>query len=256
MEEKQLRFGKYISFIIVLLIPVFLYYGTGWLKKRPITGQNTLRVVSSSISDLDKDGRKEIIILTGKEGEYYGDGLIIFEMLPVAIPDSIRSGPLIQIFSYSLGDLKPWKVQAADVDGDGKEEISVGVYKEARFHQVLAKRPFLFNWHGDTISPKWLGSRLARPFEDYIFADIDADGLDELVSIELSANGEKLLNSYKWKGFGFESIGESTKFKDISSLEKRFCLTGESFDIVAKVKTKGRWEWKVFGYSEGNLVMR
>ncbi|HOJ12472.1 MAG TPA: hypothetical protein PK733_18060 [Clostridiales bacterium] len=46
---------------------------------------------------------------------------------------------------YLIGELNPWKLQTADVDGDGNIEISLGVYKTAKFHQAYDKRPFLYN---------------------------------------------------------------------------------------------------------------
>jgi len=79
----------------------------------------------------------------------------------------VKSGGLQQIWT-GLERLNPWKVQAADVDGDGKVEIGIGVYKKARFHPVMAKRPFIYGWDGKTLYPKWLGSRLSRPFTDFV----------------------------------------------------------------------------------------
>ena len=65
----------------------------------------------------------------------------------------------------------PWKIQIGDVDGDGKDEIGIGVYKKAKFHPVMAKRPFIYGWDGKKLYPKWLGSRLSRPFKDFVLAD-------------------------------------------------------------------------------------
>ncbi len=130
------------------------------------------------------------------------------------------AGAVGLLYKCDMADINPWKVQTCDVDGDGRTEISIGVYKTARFHPVMAKRPFIYEWHGNAISPKWLGSRLSRPFDDYIFADINADGVDEIISIEHLRDGRKAVNSYSWKGFGFEGIGESTAFDDIYSIGK------------------------------------
>ena len=118
----------------------------------------------------------------------------------------------------------------------------------------MAKRPFIYNWDKEGLSPKWLGSRLSRPFEDYIFSDIDGDGMEELISIELLSNGRKAINSYKWKGFGFEGMGESRDFKDITALQKQESREWGVSLIAADVMEAGEWKQAVFSYQNGELI--
>lgn len=200
------------------------------------------KVVSSCKSDMDNDGIEEELYLTGEKGSIYGSDLVI------RTEDK-------EIGRYDLEALKPWKVQAMDVDGDGIKEISIGVYKTAKFHPVMAKRPFIYNWNGeDGLSPKWLGSRLSRPFDDYIFSDIDEDGMDELISIELLSNGRKVINSYKWKGFGFEGTGESRDFQDITALQKQNLREKGILMAAADIRENGDWKHAVFIYQNGELI--
>jgi hypothetical protein len=147
--------------------------------------------------------------------------------------------------------MNPWKVQTCDVDGDGAKEISVGVYKKTQFHPVMAKRPFIYNYQDNRISPKWRGSRLARPFEDYIFADVDGDKKDELISIEVLQDGQNLVNTYKWKGFGFEGCGESPTYEKVEQLQKGG--KEEGTDTI-QVKTAAGDVWKTLRYEHGRLV--
>jgi hypothetical protein len=202
---------------------------------------NTEKVVSTCREDMDNDGDFEELCMTGKPGRRYGTSLVI--------KDGAR------VFEYDIKDLKPWKVQTADVDGDGKKEISIGVFKTARFHPVEAKRPFIYNWsEKEGIYPKWLGSRLSRPFEDYIFADIDSDGMDELVSIELLSDGRKIVNSYNWKGFGFEGTGESNAFDDVTSISRGEPDKRGNMTIDAEVIIEDRTERIVLICKNGELV--
>ena len=215
---------------------------------------NTERIISAVTSDLDWDSNEEILLLTGKRGEGFGKYLMILSYDSKTARSSKRvKGEFTEIYRHSFAGLKPWKVQTADVDGDRKKEISLGVYKTARFHPVPAKRPFLYNWEGGGLSPKWLGSRLSRPFEDYIFADLDSDGMDELVSVEVAANREKLINTYKWKGFGFEGMGESERFQDISNIMGMDSVKAQGAKIKARVRKSGIWKWVVFEYKNGSL---
>lgn len=107
-------------------------------------------------------------------------------------------------FQSDLSEIKPLKIQVGDIDGDGVKEIAVCVYKTAKFHPVPAKRPFFYRLNEGKLEDVWLGSRLARPFDDYILFDVDQDGIDEIIAIEALENGNKVIAVYDWKGFGFE----------------------------------------------------
>ena len=198
-------------------------------------------ILSSCKSDLDLDGIQEELYIRADKGGTYGKELVI------------RSGGK-ELGTYDMEDLKPWKVQTTDVDGDGVREISVGVYKTARFHPVMAKRPFIYNWDKEGLSPKWLGSRLSHPFDDYIFCDIDGDDMEELIAIELLSNGRKIVNSYKWKGFGFEGMGESVEFQDIMALQKQEPEKRGIQMVAADILKDDHWKNVTFSYQNGRLI--
>jgi len=229
---------KYISCIIEDSVNIYTVEG------EIIESYKVGSVVSSCISDMDNDVHDELLLIVGGKGAKYGQELVVLSF----------DGKFKEILRQSFINMNPWKIQTADVDGDGKKEISVGVYKTAKFHPVMAKRPYLYNWNGTAITPKWRGSRLSRPFDDYIFTDIDNDGMDEIISIEILSDGKKVLNSYNWKGFGFEGIGESRSFEDISDIKKGE-TTRKGYEICARVKEKNIFEWVIFYYSDGKLVM-
>ena len=68
------------------------------------------------------------------------------------------------------------------------------------------------------MEPKWRGSRLSKPFTDYDFYDIDGDSIDEIISVEILESNRKIINTYKWKGFGFEGYLESKDYEDLKDL--------------------------------------
>lgn len=126
---------------------------------------------------------------------------------------------LLEIFRKDFTEFNPWKITMGDVDGDGIDDISIGVYKESPLHPVMAKRPFIYNYTDGDLKPLWRGSRLSKPFTDYDFMDMDGEGIDELISIETLSDDRKVINTYQWKGFGFEGYKESRAFEDLRDLK-------------------------------------
>ncbi|MFZ5988941.1 MAG: hypothetical protein ACOYWZ_17705 [Bacillota bacterium] len=231
-----------------------------YLKERKVLSEHRLEkelAISSCTADLDHDGRDELILLCAKESKEYGDDLVVFSFISPLYNSSIEDNkPFKEIYRFSCKGLNPWKVQTSDVDGDGSIEISIGVFKTSHFHPVMAKRPFLYVWKNGGIFPKWRGSRLSRPFDDYVFSDLDLDGKDELVSIEHLVSGEKVLTSYSWKGFGFEKTGESRSFNNILNIVRGSSMGKEDYEIFAKTKENSSWTPSIFYYKDGKLLTR
>lgn len=171
--------------------------------------ENQMETLSSCAADYDGDGNDDLFLLLKRHGQEYGERLIII---------SYNGRKAEKTYDESFQKVNPWKVQVCDVDGDGKPEVSLGVYTVAKYHPVYAKRPFLYEFSNHQLYPKWLGSRLSRPFDDYVFCDVNDDGKDELIASETTREGKEELNAYQWTGFGFESIGVSPAYDTISSL--------------------------------------
>lgn len=158
--------------IVFLFLTIFLV----WFE----TKANTFE------TDLDSDGKIErIVIDPGKKMAlrvFRGEDLL-WETVPAS--------------------WKPWKLTIADVDGDGRREIIVGVFKATKFFPKPHNCLFIYGWSGDKGFPKWLGSSLARPFTDFAFAKLDHYPGDELVAIENTLNGKRSVAVYHWNSFGF-----------------------------------------------------
>ena len=227
---KYTRYSGLVYLPVILIILLISFF---------LTGSFNEHIISSCITDLNRNGEIETIRLVGGNRRF-GEYLTITEYEQV-------------IFRIDLTSLKPWKVQIADVDGDGEKELSISVYKTTRSDPEMKKRPFIYDWGEKGIHPKWLGSRLSRPFDDYIFCDLDEDGMDELIAIENLVDGTKLLNAYKWKGFGFEGLCESPAYLDIRELEVN--LEGGE-PPVAVIRENNRWKSVVIHYEEDTIILK
>lgn len=199
------------------------------------------KIISANIYDIDNIKEDRILLIEADKKEKFGKQVIILSF----------NGRIKSYLEHTFQNLNIWKVTAGDIEGDGKKEISFGVYKSTRFHPELEKRPFIYSWNGKGISPKWLGSCLSRPFEDYIFLDIDSDGMDEIVSLEKEKGNTNLISCYKWNCFGFKPIGESKKYENISEIRK-----GGS-NVLVKIRTQeNKWIWVELIYKDKKLIQK
>lgn len=172
--------------IVCVLLPVSLFLASRQLRK-------TTRVELQA--DLEGDGLCETLILAAK-GRHsltiWRDGERIWQGIP--------------------REWRAWKLQAADVDGDDVKEIILGVHKRTRFFPEPHNCLFVFGWDGNKAFPRWLGSRLSKPFVDFAFAQLDGEAGEELVSLEVTRSGGRCLVVYSWCGFGFVGDWQSRGF--------------------------------------------
>ena len=203
---------------------LFVKIGPSFSFKKPICRceDSKVSVTASSEKILFKDSAGEIISSQDlPEGKNLKDccfindslGLHLYGILgdrnstfgeriiTATIIDTALIGPFIDPHTFY-----PWKIMKADVDGDKKFEICVGVWKRTRYDTVVSNRLFIYNSRGPYIYPKWLGSRVNSPLIDFDFIDIDSDGIDELLTLELNEDSSKKINLYKWFEFGFDFI--------------------------------------------------
>jgi hypothetical protein len=168
-------------------------------------------VIACESQDLDGDGTAEIVAITCErcvaDHAIGGEIAVLKEIQGEMRPVWRREG------------LNPWKLQIGDVDGDGPREIVVGVWKRSPFDPVMANRVFVYSWDGEDIHPKWLGSRLSRRFEDFVLCDVNSDGWDELIALEIADAGRHRIAVYRWDTFGFEWLGCSEEMGGIRRLK-------------------------------------
>ncbi len=105
-------------------------------------------------------------------------------------------------------EANPRFLAAGELD-DGPHAL-VGVLTIAVFDPHFHLRPWLYSLAGGRLTPAWLGTSFARPYVTAGFGDVDAANAgDELCSLELDADGRRLITAYRRYGFVMEGVAQS-----------------------------------------------
>ena len=101
-----------------------------------------------------------------------------------------------------------WKAVAGHLDASRADRIVLGVWttKNTRAGEPPKKSVWVVALDGPRFRELWRGSALARPFDDFMVADLDQDGIDELVVRECSDPKAQGFTAYRWSGFGFGGL--------------------------------------------------
>ena len=252
-------FNKILIYLAVaVLLLVLAVLAVIFWPREPVPDGAVPRkdIVSYFVGDVTNDGEPELLVISGAgkidTGERYGQFLLVCDASFADDLTSLRYIPSEKIYHrIDLAGIMPMKVQIGDVNGDGINEVAICVYKTAKFHEVMAKRPFFFDLVDGNLIPVWLGSRLSRPFDDYILHDINADGIDEIISIELLEDGKRVIAAYVWKGFGFEVHAESKAFDGVLSFD---AATDDASGICVTFSAGREQSALVFSLKDDSLV--
>jgi hypothetical protein len=100
-----------------------------------------------------------------------------------------------------------YQMQAGDIDGDGKQDVCIGVIKQTHFDPVVKKRLFIYRLDEGTLRPLWLGSRLWNALQS--FKIVHRGHEDHIAAVEQCSTGRFIDAEYRWKGFGLVRIAQS-----------------------------------------------
>lgn len=98
---------------------------------------------------------------------------------------------------------RPWRLEIADVAGDGKVRIVVGITKPTRYRPSPHNCLFVLRPCDGRLAPVWLGSALSRPFIDFGYGRSRAGAGATLFALERAPDGSLGAAAYRWNGFGY-----------------------------------------------------
>lgn len=183
---------------------------------------SAVRDKRSKVDEAREDGMRYAIVSNKGDGAY-GDRL--------TIERQNSDGRWQRVYESDFKDLKPWKIEIGDIDGDERKELLIAVNKPTHFDAEHRNRMFIFNYDGGKLVKKWTGSQLAGDWTTFRVGDLLPIPGDELIFIEqLEANKERI-GVYYWLDFGFVHVAESERYDPIDSLD---IVGGNRMDIRMK----------------------
>lgn len=184
------------------------------------TDKEYYKIINEEIIDfkaynINSNENDEILVITKNDmDEVYGRDLTIYET-------EKKDGHIEtkEIYRQDFSEIKPWKVDACNLDNDGKADIFIGVHKDTVFYKDVRNRPFFYSWDGENLNKKWLGSFFTGwDLVDIAFGDYYNLGYDIAAVLEKN-NDSYRVGYYKFIGFGFENMNISKIYTNVRSIE-------------------------------------
>jgi hypothetical protein len=159
---------------------------------------------NNTIDEAAADGFIYAIMSSSRSQDAYGDKLVIDR--------ETADGGRERIYESDFKDLKLWRLQIADLDGDGQSEIVTAVRKTTHFDPEEKNRLFVFNYDGVQLTKKWTGSQIAGDWREFLAGDLLPIPGEELLFIESMPDGGERLSVYYWFDFGFVRLAVSEPY--------------------------------------------
>jgi len=148
--------------------------------------------------------------LTNKDGNReYGNFFVVFEK---------ADDEWQRVYENDFKNLMPWKVETADIDGDGIPEILTALRKKTPYDREIKNRMFIFNYEDNKLIRKWTGSQIAGIWRDFYVMDFLSPPGYELLFVEQTYEGKERVSVYSWFDFGFHRLAYSDGYEIIQNI--------------------------------------
>ncbi len=220
MERKLIAPIVWVAALLLELTPIQprgWAVETGLLVPVNISGRTSL-VDEIHQADLDMDGRLEKVSRNGTAARIEAGGKTLWLSPPTW---QVNQAAITDLNHDSIPEaaLLVWRpFRAWPVDQWLPAGGRIGTFHDAGGNSCQI---ILIGWKNGKFVEVWAGSALAEPVKTFSAVDLNADGRQELITLENTYAGPRSapggsLKVWEWNGFGFSSLsGLEGRFDDL-----------------------------------------
>ncbi|MFT4145202.1 MAG: hypothetical protein QM644_12165 [Mobilitalea sp.] len=200
---------KSLLFCVVILIICGAIYKLNHMDRRGTSKWEEYLHKGETLIDGVEEGDLSYLIISTNGRTDYGNYLVILES---------EGAKYNRKYENNFHDLRPWKIDVADVDGDGIIEIITVVKKAAHYDKEIRNRLFLFNYENNVLVKKWTGSQIGGNWKQVYIGDLVSIPGEEIILVEQTEQKLEKLGVYYWFDFGFLKLAESKEYQNIKEI--------------------------------------
>ena len=183
------------------------------------------------VGDVDNDGRNELVVATGQNGEDAGR-VLIYEKVKEDYEEVYRGG---------LSTDNEWGLAIGDVDNDGKNVLVI-----ARGWPNLAGEIEILKYLDGAYTSIWIGAEFWGGRHNLSIGDADNDGENELV-VGMDYSGRKWI-VLEWTPAGLMKVFE-TGGSDVISVDVADADNDGENEIIVGAAAWSWYDWRVYEWN-------
>ncbi|MDF2485968.1 MAG: hypothetical protein K0R46_2136 [Herbinix sp.] len=215
MKFKERKIIRLMIGVILCAVVLYLLYvlweGTAFSNRSEQKQLQEALIDKEQLIDYSIEDDRAYVFVSSVGDKVYGDLFLVL--------GQGEKGRWNRLYENDFTGLKPWKIELADIDGDGVTELLTSVRKTTYYDKEDKNRLFIFNYIDGQLVKKWTGSAIAGTWENFIAGElVDTKG-EELIFLSTTKEGKKNLFLYHWFDFGFLLLARSEDYEDIIKVE-------------------------------------
>jgi hypothetical protein len=230
MDRKVILFCALLALPLLSPAPIRAWELAGNSLQPAGLPSQSIRMPDLLQTDFDGDGLKEMLVLSDGQARILTGTHLRWNSPPEWDVRQARLGDLnhdglIEAVLLVWRPFKPWSVD--------RWLPSAGRINHFQNNKGESCHIILIGWRKNMFRERWAGSALAEPVNTFALADMNRDGMDELITLDSTyatfpSTPANTLKVWEWNGFGFSLVssveGLFSDLQVVQTSDKRVIL--------------------------------